>query len=107
VTEPDDIELPPPAPRTANTFLIHDHYRAMGCYSWDRMRFLRLAAAAGFTVWELGKRCGLKSHQAVRKCLERSEFPDSVGILLTFHERFIRQLKTGYHDGKDLFPPLQ
>lgn len=106
MTNIDDIEVPPPAPRTANTYLIHDHYRRMGCFSWDRMRFLRLAAAAGFTEAELGARVGLNPGD-VKRCCGRGEFPRSVGILLTLHERFIRQLKTGYTDGQDLFPPLK
>jgi len=78
----------------------------MGCFSWDRMRFMRLAAAAGFTPAELGARVGINAADVKRHC-ERGEFPRPVGILLTFHERFIRQLKTGYHDGQDLFPPLK
>lgn len=106
VTNIDDIELPPPTPRTANTFLIHDHYRRMGCFTWDRMRFMRLAAAGGFTPAELGARVGIDAAD-VERCCARGKFPKPVGILLTLHERFIRQLKTGYTDGQDLFPPLQ
>jgi hypothetical protein len=99
----DEDELPPPTPRNP-TFLIHDHYRQMGCYSWDRIRFLRLAAAGRWTPEELGKRCGLTPSET-RKCLERSGFPDASGILLTFHERYVRHLLTGYDDGKELCPP--
>lgn len=100
----DEDELPPPTPRNP-TFLIHDHYRQMGCYSWDRIRFLRLAAAWPCTIEELGERCGSPSPAETRRYLERSKFPKSVGILLTQHERYVRHLLTGFDDGKELFPP--
>lgn len=102
----EDLELPPPYKRDPSVFLINDHYRQMGCFSWDRMRFLRLAAAAGFTAKELAARVGLNSAEMERH-LQKGVFPNAVGILLTFHDRFIRQLKTGYDDGKDLFPPIR
>lgn len=94
------------APRsTTSVFLIHDHYRRMGCYSWDRMRFLRLAAAGGFTTHELVARAGIESARDLDRCFA-SGFPRSNGILLSLHERYIRVRLTGYDDGQDLFPPI-
>lgn len=94
------------APRsTTSVFLIHDHYRRMGCYIWDRTRFLRLAAAAGFTATELATRVGIESARDLDRCFA-SGFPRAVGILLTLHERYIRVRLTGYDDGQDLFPPI-
>lgn len=95
-----------PEKKPHTIFLINDHYERMGCFNWDRTRFLRLCAAAGWTPDELGARVGITKQQ-VERALERSTFDKPVGILLAQHERFIRHLLTGHDDGCDLFPPMR
>lgn len=105
----DDIKdiLPPPqteAATKAQVFLINDHYRRHGCFSWDARKFARLAVAAGWTERELAARCGLGSAE-LAYWKKANRFPPPVGVLLTFFQRAIRESMTGYHDGEDLFNP--
>ena len=101
----EPIELPErPDLTRATILLINDHYRKLGCHSWDTRRFRRLAAAARWTERELGARVGLDS-QELKYWIKRNLFPLSVGILLTQFERYFRLTLTGYDDGQDLFNP--
>lgn len=101
----DDIPLPErPDLERSTILLINDHYRKLGCFSWDTRRFRRLAAAARWTERELGARVGLSSNET-RYWIEKNRFPNSVGILLTQYERYWRFVLTGYDDGLDLFQP--
>lgn len=109
MTDLSDIrdEVPAPQPESstrAQVFLINDHYRRLGCLSWDARKFRRLAAAAGWTERELAARAGLSSNDLAR-CLKSNRFTLPVGILLTFFERCVRHQLTGYDDGADLFTP--
>lgn len=109
MTDLSDIreEIPPPQPEAhtrAQIFLINDHYRRLGCFSWDARKFRRLAAAGKWTERELGAMVGLSSNDLAR-CLKGNRFTLPVGILLTFLERCVRYQLTGYDDGQDLFTP--
>lgn len=98
-----DDELPPRLPFSPNERLIRHHYENAGCYSWNADRFRRLCMAMRQTPSEMGERVGLRRRETLR-CMERNEFPDPVGILLTFHERYIQAVHGAKHTD-ELFPP--
>lgn len=90
----------------ANSLLIREHYRNMGCYRWNRERFQRLCGMWQETPEEMGARVGLAPRE-VTSSMEHNSFSQPAGILLTFHLRYIETALTGRQQPDELFPPKQ
>lgn len=85
---------------------IRDHYRRMGCFHWDREKFIRLCVAWDETPREMGARVGMTPRR-VKQILDtpKLELSDTEGILLQQHLRFIEYIRTGHERDDQLFPP--
>lgn len=80
-TEVDDVR------NTIKRQLIELHFDELGAeLVWTRVRYERLAALLGLTVYELGAAVRAKIPE-VEKWLLRGSFPPAVELHLTFFER--------------------
>jgi len=94
--------------RPASCLLIREHYRSMGCFDWNRERFLRLCAAWNETPGEMAERIGMTLSK-LKRLMETPGFTfnNTEGILLQQHERFIEFVRTGFDRPGELFPPAK
>lgn len=92
-------------PATHTEYLTRDHYRALGCFSWNKPRFIRLCAKFNETPGELAARIGLTPSEMQLR-FDAGTFTRPEGILLTLLDRTIDAMKSGIPPKEDLFTPI-
>lgn len=91
---------------TAQSFLIHAHYKDLGAQRYDIERFYRLCAAWNERPAEMAARIGMEPEQ-LRLRIARGRFNTrgcyAESILLNQFERFIEWHHTGAERKNELF----